>query len=60
MINENYINYSILYNIAKQILQTNIMITPLMMHIFINILNKNEEKIIFWNSLKYKHNIKET
>ena len=57
MINENYINYSILYNIAKQILQTNIMITPLMMQIFINILNRNEEQIIFWNSLKYKHNM---
>ena len=60
MINETYINYSILYHIATQILQTNIMLTPLMTHIFTNILNKNEEHIIFWNSLNYKHSIKES
>ena len=50
---DTYINAEMLYNIAIQVIQIkNIMLTPLMVYIFINLLNKQELHIMFWNNLQ--------
>jgi hypothetical protein len=50
---DTYINAQMLYNIAMQVIQIkNVMLTPLMVYIFINLLNNHDTHIMFWNNLE--------